>query len=316
MRKSGQSFAIEVAAAEEGMRLDHLLVQRVEGQSRSALLKSIRSGSVLVDDHQRKAGYRVRQGEQISVELPPPEPSAMVAEEVPFPIIYEDTHILVLSKPPGLVVHPAAGHREKTLAHGLLHHCTVLPGTDDHRPGIVHRLDKDTSGIMLAAKTDRALQQMTRDFSDRKISKIYHAILLRSPREDQGRIEAPIGRHPVRRKKMAVRRDGRFAATGWTLAERFANGMCLAEISLETGRTHQIRVHMADMGCPVAGDELYGGRVPREWSLPVFRQLLHASTLTFQHPVSGKHLVFDAPLWDDMAAVLQLLRAAPTGRVS
>ena len=269
-----------------------------------------------MDEQHCKAGYRVRTGEKVSGVLPALEPPELVAQEVEFPVIFEDEHILVLIKPPGLVVHPAAGHREGTLAHGLLHHCSSLPGTDDLRPGIVHRLDKDTSGIMLAAKTEQALQQMTRDFSDRKISKMYHAVLVRSPGEDEGRIVAPIGRHPVKRQKMAICRDGRYAATGWKIVERFSNGMCLAELSLETGRTHQIRVHMASMGWPVAGDPLYGGRVSGELAALVSRQLLHASALGFHHPVSGRRLQFRAPLWEDMDAVLQQLRSAETGPVS
>ena len=228
---------------------------------------------------------------------------------VDFSILYEDESLLVLTKPPGIVVHPAAGHNSGTLAHGLLYHCDSLPGIEEQRPGIVHRLDKDTSGIMLVAKTDDALKKLAEDFRDRKVTKTYHAILLRCPSEKQGRIVAEIGRHPVNRKKMTVvKSSGRYAATSWGIKEQFDNGMCFAEVGLETGRTHQIRVHMASLGCPVACDRLYGGRVAEISGLPVSRQLLHASTVRFNHPAHGRPLTLTAPLWEDFQDILNLLR--------
>lgn len=309
MVKSKQSFSFNVPAEEEGMRLDLYLVHQLPELSRSALYKLIRSGSVEVNRSTSKTGYRVRTDDCITVDVPDPAPSVLVPEKVEFLILHEDESILVLTKPPGIVVHPAAGHNSGTLVHGLLFHCDSLPGIDAERPGIVHRLDKDTSGIMLVAKNDNALKKMTEAFRNRTISKTYHAILLRCPRESKGRLVASIGRHPVNRKKMAVlQQSGRYAATNWSVQETFANGMCLVEIGLETGRTHQIRVHMASLGCPVAGDMLYGGNVPQSFGLPVARQLLHSSAISFEHPDTGRPLSFTAPIWPDMQQTLDWLR--------
>jgi 23S rRNA pseudouridine1911/1915/1917 synthase len=208
-----------------------------------------------------------------------------------------------------LVVHPANGHHSGTLVHGLLYRCKHLPAVDESRPGIVHRLDKDTSGVMLVAKTEQALRTLMADFKDRRVQKVYHALLLRCPREHDGRIVAPLGRHPVDRKKMAIQPGGgKYAATSWQVMERFANGWCLAEIRIETGRTHQIRVHMASMKSPVVGDLLYGGSVDRNAAIKPTRQMLHASTLRFSHPFSGQDLSFTAPLAEDMQSLLDVLR--------
>jgi len=307
--KSRQSFSFNTPSAEAGMRLDLFLAHHLPGFSRSALYKLICNGSVEVNRGKSKAGYRVRAGDCVNVVVPIPASTALIPEKVDFIILHEDESILVLAKPPGVVVHPAAGHNSGTLVHGLLFHCTSLPGIEEERPGIVHRLDKDTSGIMLVAKNDNALKKLTEDFRNRNIKKIYHAILLRCPNENEGRIVATIGRHPVNRKKMAVvRNKGRYAATTWRIIESFHNGMCLAEIGLETGRTHQIRVHMASLGCPVAGDLLYGGKVPDSFGLSVRRQLLHSSVISFIHPDTGQPLSFTAPLWPDMQLNLDSLR--------
>ncbi len=309
MQKSRSSFSFTVSSDQEGLRLDKYLTSQIEGCTRSALGKLIHEGLVLVNGKQLKSGYRLRNGDAITVTIPPPASSELIPEQVDFVILHEDDHILVLIKPPGLVVHPAAGHRSGTLAHGLLFHCNSLPGNDEQRPGIVHRLDKDTSGIMLVAKSDKALRQLTEDFRERNIKKIYHAVLLRCPKEDEGRIVKPIGRHLVNRKKMAIRpNSGRFAATQYKVLEHFETGMCFVELDLETGRTHQIRVHMASLGSPVAGDVLYGGRVPDSYGIEVPRQLLHASNLSFLHPVSQQRMVFSAPLWTDIEHVLDRLR--------
>ncbi|HBI14321.1 MAG TPA: RluA family pseudouridine synthase [Desulfobulbaceae bacterium] len=314
MSNDEQHYSLAVTPDEAGLRLDHFLVQRLADYSRSALRKLIRDGLVTMDGEACKAGCRLRSGDGVEVVIPSPPPSELIPEQIDFRVLHEDDSLLVLVKPPGLVVHPAAGHRQGTLAHGLLYHCASLPGTKEQRPGIVHRLDKDTSGVMLVAKTETALRQLTADFQSRNIRKTYHAVLLHCPAADRGRVVAAIGRHPVQRKKMAIRAGGRHAATCWRVVERYPNGMGLMELDLETGRTHQIRVHMASLGCPVAGDDLYGGRVPPACGLEITRQLLHASTLGIFHPVSREPLEFAAPLWPDMMAIVEQLRTLAGGK--
>ena len=300
---------LTVGDQDAGQRLDRFLAGKLAGFSRSALGKLIRSGAVRVDNRSSKAGYRLRSGNSIEVTIPHQEPVSLVPRRIEFPILYEDEALLVLSKPPGLVVHPACGHTDYTLVHGLLHHCSSLPAGDELRPGIVHRLDMDTSGIMLVAKKEEVLRALSADFKNRKIGKVYHAILVRTPREAEGRIVAPIARHPVHRQKMAVcSQGGRYAATRWQLHETLAQGMGFAKIYLETGRTHQIRVHMASIGCPVAGDKLYGGTLSRRVPVRASRHLLHASELRFTHPLTGQAMMLRAPLWPDMQAILDQLR--------
>jgi len=292
-----------------GFRLDHFLVRNILDSSRSMLGRCIRSGLVVVNSHVVKPGYKIHPGDEIYVEIPQEQESHCAAQPVAFDILYQDDSLAVISKPPGLVVHPAAGHRDGTLVNGLLYHFSHLPELDNKRPGIVHRLDKDTSGIMLVAKTEKVQRKLTAAFKDRQIHKSYRAILLRNPPETTGRIVRPIGRHPVNRKKMAVNeKKGRYAATRWKILETFSNGLCSSEIVIETGRTHQIRVHMSSIGAPVAGDALYGGRVPEKAGIVVKRQLLHAATLSFNHPETGKECSFSAPLWDDMQNILYLLQ--------
>jgi len=304
------SATYRVTPAEGGMRLDHFLVHHVCGQSRSGLGKSIRSGHILVNNNQVKPGYRLKVDDAVYVALSIPVESTLVAREIDFEVLFEDDSLLVISKPPGLVVHPAAGHSVDTLANGLLYRYGTLPGMEQQRPGIVHRLDKDTSGIMLVARTEEMQRLLSRAFKDRLIHKVYHALLLRHPQEMEGRIVAPIGRHPVNRKKMAIRANGgRHAVSSWRILEVFTNGICFAEIGIETGRTHQIRVHMSSLSAPVVGDILYGGKMTDAVAgLHVQRQLLHASTLSFEHPVTGKTLVFTAPLWQDLQQILDRLR--------
>lgn len=300
---------IVIQPQDAGLRLDHFLAQRFPQHSRSAFNKLITTAQVLVNKQPVKAGYRLRAEEIVTISFVQEESGELEPEAIDFPVLFEDAHLLVLSKPPGLVVHPACGHAQGTLVHGLLHHCQALPGSEGGRPGIVHRLDKDTSGVMLVAKTEMALRRLMADFKDRKIQKTYHALLLRSPHLVQGRIDAPIGRHPVDRKKMAVRPgSGRHAVTNWQVLESYGNGWCLVEVGIETGRTHQIRVHMAALKAPVAGDGLYGGSVGRGTAPVPTRQMLHASTLRFCHPLDGRPLGFTAPIWGDMQMLIDTLR--------
>jgi len=306
-------YRFVVVPQESGQRLDHYLARKLTGLSRSSITKLIQADKVTVNSLKKKPGHKVKTGEIILVELPEPEPTCIEAEDISFDVLFEDSHLLVISKPPGLVVHPAAGNQSGTLVNGLMYHYQDLPQLDGGRPGIVHRLDKDTSGVMVIAKSELALRQLSEDFKERRVHKTYKALLLRSPGDDYGTINAPIGRHPVHRKKMAVRPvKGRHAVSHWTILERYGNGMSLAEIEIETGRTHQIRVHMASNATPIVGDELYGGKSGQcEIKLPA-RQMLHAYHIALEHPVDRKPVEFTAPLWNDMAEFLALLRGQDT----
>ncbi|PIE59830.1 MAG: RluA family pseudouridine synthase [Desulfobulbus propionicus] len=306
----GKTYTLRVAPTEEKQRLDHFLARQYGGLTRSYFLKLIQGGQITVSGRSVKAGYKIHAGDNISVVFPEPEKTSLFPEQVPYEILFEDEHLVVISKPPGVVVHPAAGNLTGTLVHGLLHRYQNLPQLEEGRPGIVHRLDKDTSGIMLVAKTGVALRQLAQDFQNRRIDKTYQAIMLRSPEREAGRIVAAIGRHPVNRKKMAIRENtGKYAATSWIVEEKFSCGLCRAKIHIETGRTHQIRVHMASLKAPVAGDELYGGKHNKR-TIPEFpRQMLHAWSLEFQHPVEQNTLHIVAPVWPDMAGILEYLRS-------
>jgi 23S rRNA pseudouridine1911/1915/1917 synthase len=267
------------------------------------------SGAVKVNSSSVKTGYKLRSSDVVTLEFPEKQVVGLIAEPVEFSVLYEDDDLLVINKPAGLVVHPGDGNRQGTLVNGLLYRYGLLSGYEPDRPGIVHRLDKDTTGIIVVARTDFALSELGKIFRNRQVVKKYHALLLRHPGKDTGRLVAPIGRHPVNRKKMAVRSQGRYAATRWSVKKRWL-GFSLAEIIIETGRTHQIRVHMASLGSPIAGDKLYGGAVIRTQSkeqLMIERQLLHASTISFKHPVSGEDVSFTAPLPDDMLQVIEKL---------
>ncbi len=302
------SFNRQVSSDEGGTRLDHYLVRRIPEQSRSRLAGFIRSGHIQVNNATVKPGCRLQAGDEIQITFPEAVGNSPIAQPVAFEVIFEDSGLVVLSKPPGLVVHPAAGHPDHTLVNGLLHRFPEVAAMEGDRPGIVHRLDKDTSGIMLAAKTEKMQRQLSAAFKERQVQKTYQAILLRTPTAASGRVNAPIGRHRVNRKKMAIlTRSGRYAVSNWKILKRYSDPFCLAEIAIETGRTHQIRVHMASLGCPVAGDSLYGGKIPSGRSITANRQLLHASTLALVHPKTRRQLHFTAPLWPDMEQLVAQL---------
>lgn len=300
--------------AQSGLRLDHFLVRKFPDFSRAALARLIGAGAILVNDVPVvKAGFRLHEQDRIAVIFPEQEPPGLVAEPIDFTILHEDEDLLIIDKPAGLVVHPGDGNRQGTVVNGLLQRYPSLPGNDPQRPGIVHRLDKDTSGVMVIAKSEIALKNLGESFKNRRVSKTYHAVLVRHPGQEAGRLAKPIGRHPVNRKKMTIREnDGRYAATKWQVVQHWP-GFCFIEIDLETGRTHQIRVHMASLGCPVAGDQLYGGKVDASFHLPIYRQLLHASRLRFRHPRTKSTVECTAPLPDDMRKVISLLNERTAG---
>ena len=278
--------------------------------SRSLIAQLIKAGRVLVNGEIRKAGYRIKQGEELTVTLPPPAETRLIPEKIDFKLIHEDDALLVLAKPPGIVVHPAHGHPQGTLVHGLLHHLKEIPVIGgEQRPGIVHRLDKDTSGLLIVAKHDRSHRALVEQFKARLIKKTYRAVVAGRLPTKEGQMDARIGRHPVHRKKMAVRDNvGRPAVTRWRVLEEFAVPFSYVELQPQTGRTHQLRVHMAYLGHPIAGDRLYGKKYCTYRGLEFARQCLHAYSITFYHPDSGREITFTAPVWSDMQEVIDILR--------
>ena len=305
-------FEFAVPKEREGQRLDHFLVAMLPDLSRSRISNLIRAGFILVSGTSSKAASRLKNGDIIRVTLPPPEPLEIKPEKVDFSILYEDEHLLIIAKPPGIVVHPGCGHKEGTLVHGLLAHCENLSGISGvERPGIVHRLDKDTSGVMVIAKNDRSHHGLVELFKSRQVKKVYHAIIVGRPEIRKGCVSQLIGRHRSNRRKMAVlEHGGRDAVTCWTVLEELPYNMTYIEVRPETGRTHQIRVHMAFLGHPVAGDELYGGKqlkAPKE-KVTVKRQCLHAYSLSFQHPVTDEPMEYVSPVWPDMQEILENIR--------
>jgi 23S rRNA pseudouridine1911/1915/1917 synthase len=288
-------------------RLDlFLMAQNGVSLSRSQVRKRILEGDVTVNGASVKAGYWLKEADMVQVTLPAPRPSTLTAEAIPLDIVYEDEHVLVINKAVGMVVHPAPGHQEGTLVHGLLHHCSTLSGIGGvQRPGIVHRLDRDTSGLMLVAKTDAAHASLTDQLQTRTLTRIYQAVVHGAMKSETGRIEAPIGRHRKDRKKMAVVPDaGRYALTLYQVLRQYA-GYALLQLELKTGRTHQIRVHLKHIQHPVVGDPVYGNSSKNNLDMP--RQALHAHSVRFRHPVSGKPLRFEAALPEDVQRLVDRL---------
>jgi len=291
-----RQYIVDPAGA--GQRLDVFLA-RVSGLSRARVQMLIEDGAALVAGRTQKPRYPVRAGDLVLLTIPPTEPLALTPEPIPLDILYEDEHLLVLNKPAGLVVHPGAGRTTGTLVHALLAHCAHLPGIGGvERPGIVHRLDRDTSGVMVVAKTEAAHQSLSLQFKNRIVRKRYLALAHGEIPRETGRIEAAIGRRADDRTRMGVRSEGgRAARTAYRVLRRLPD-MTLVELGLETGRTHQIRVHLAHIGHPVVGDRVYGGRRARRAWVPeesTRRQMLHAWRLAFRHPISGAWLEFTAP---------------------
>ena len=296
---------VELRVGEGGQRLDKYVAQMVPDLSRSRAQRLIEEGLITVNGEAAKPSYRVEAGDRVVVRIPPPEPVEVRPEPIPLDIVYEDADILVVNKPAGMVVHPAHGHRAGTLVNAILAHCPELAATDEElRPGIVHRLDKDTSGLIVVAKNEAARRYLQRQFKRREVRKVYLALVEGRLEPPQGVIEAPIGRHPRHRKRMAVVEGGREARTDYRVLEYFDQHTLVAA-EPKTGRTHQVRVHFASLGHPLVGDPLYGFRRQR---LPLRRQFLHAQTLGFRLPASGQYVEFTAKLPEDLRKVLEALR--------
>jgi 23S rRNA pseudouridine1911/1915/1917 synthase len=292
-----------VQTAEE--RLDKLVLKYIDNVSRSQVQALIKDGLITVDGEQVKAGVKLRGGETIVVNLPETETETLEAEDIPLTIIYEDEHLAVINKPAGLVTHPGVGNTSGTLVNALLHKYPEVAALDE-RQGIVHRLDKDTSGVMVVARTPPALEDLMQQFQERTVDKTYVALLERTPKTHNGRIEAAIGRDPKQRKRMAVVRDGKEAITEFNVIDdNFQEGAALVEFNILTGRTHQIRVHAAFIGCPIVGDRIYGFRKQR---VKLKRNFLHAARISFDHPITDERLVFEAPLPVGLQEIMRKLR--------
>jgi 23S rRNA pseudouridine1911/1915/1917 synthase len=316
MSQSSGDLTITVAATDSSVRLDQFLAPRLTW-SRARLQKLLKSGLVRVNGTVKSASYKVRPGDSIAVSPPAPEPSYLTPEPLDLDILFEDRDLLVVVKPPGLVVHPGAGHKEGTLLNALLHHCPELAEIGEvSRPGLVHRLDKDTSGLLVVAKTALAHASLVSQFQDRTVAKTYLALVWGHLSAPEGEIERQVGRHPTARHKMSVHaRRGRQAVTLWRVLRELPGTLSLVELTPKTGRTHQLRVHLAALNHPVLGDATYGGGVSRltgnlalaQLKPLVRRQLLHAWRLGITHPRTGERLRWEAPPPADFAAVLAKL---------
>jgi 23S rRNA pseudouridine1911/1915/1917 synthase len=300
-------------------RIDKYLAARLGEVSRSEIQRLIAGGEVTVNGEQAKASYKVQRGDRIVLFVPATQDPDLVAEPIPLDVVYEDEYLLVVDKPPGMVVHPAPGHAGGTLVNALLARYPELASAGGDRPGIVHRLDRDTSGLILVSRSEKIRRALQRQFKEREVHKVYLALVLGLVQPSWARIEAPIGRDPVHRQRMAVVHGGREAVTEYHVLETFshpvgpaAGDYTLVRAEPHTGRTHQIRVHLASIGHPLVGDPVYGPR--RRTHLPLARHFLHAEQIGFRHPVSGIRIQLEAPLPPDLARVLGLLRSGELPR--
>ena len=315
-----REFIVEQETA--GQRIDRFLSGEDTGLSRSALQALVADGHVLCNGRQVAKSLKLKAGDTILLEIPDAKPIEAVPQDIPLDVVYEDQDVIVVNKPTGMVVHPAPGHPDGTLVNALLYHCgESLSGVGGQkRPGIVHRIDKDTSGLLIVAKNDFAHVRLAAQLQDHTLARTYRCIVMGNLREDAGTVNAPIGRCPADRKKMAVVAGGRNAVTHWMVLERYP-GAAYVECRLETGRTHQIRVHMGSIGHPLFADERYGGMEIRKGTIYAKykqfitncfeicpRQALHAKTLGFVHPKTGKMCRFDSPLPQDMTLLLEKWR--------
>lgn len=300
-----ETLILQVKPDAAGTRVDAWLAAELEDLTRSAAARLLEEGRIACSGKAVAKNHRLRGGETLEVCLPEPEPIEALPQNIPLDVVYEDGDVIVVNKPKGLVVHPAPGHPDGTLVNALLYHCAgSLSGVGGAlRPGIVHRIDRDTSGLIIAAKNDFAHQRLAAQLQDHTLARIYRCLAAGSLREDRGTVSAPIGRHPVDRKKMAIVPGGRPAVTHWQVLERFP-GLTYLECRLETGRTHQIRVHLAHIGHPILGDTVYGARKP----VPGLQgQCLHAVDLRFLHPRTGEPVELSCPLPEEFRACLRRL---------
>lgn len=304
---------IHLIAEHSGERIDRFLSGNLEALSRSYIQKLLKESRILVNNNTVKANYKILKGDQIDIQIPEPEILDIRPENIPLDILYEDDDILIVNKPKGMVVHPSPGHYNHTLVNAVLYHCgDRLSGINGVlRPGIVHRIDMDTTGSLLICKNDHAHQILAEQLKDHSITRKYQAIVYGNLKADSGTVDAPIGRHPIDRKKMSTKSlHGKRAVTHFTVLERFGNYTYI-ECTLETGRTHQIRVHMASVGHPILGDTVYG---PARCPFRLQGQTLHAKTLGFVHPSTGEYMEFDAPLPEYFSALLDKLRQSGSTR--
>jgi 23S rRNA pseudouridine1911/1915/1917 synthase len=305
LEDEGELVVLRPGREDLGTRLDRYIADKLSDLSRSTVQTLIDGGYVLVDDRQRKPKFRITPGEVVTVELPRPETDEILPDPIPLDVVYEDADIIVVDKPAGLVVHPAPGHPRGTLANALIAHAPAIAVGGSHRAGIVHRLDKETSGLIVAAKSDRGRTSLISQWAAQSVDKTYLALVTGKVEENEATIDAPIGRDPKNRQRMTVLRSGRPAVTHFRVLERFANATLL-EVKIETGRTHQIRVHLAFIGHPVVGDLVYG--LSENVAPGLSRQFLHASELAFNLP-DGNRVRFAAPFPVELEHVLKELRA-------
>lgn len=311
-----RTYTIDFVRGRPPERLDRFLSEQLTDLSRSQIKKLIDEERITIGGAPVRPALKLKGGEQLVVTIPDPVPAETAAEDIPLDILYEDRDLIVVNKPPGMVVHPAAGHGGGTLVNALLHHCRDLSGIGgEQRPGIVHRLDKDTSGVMVAAKNDCAHQGLGHQFKVHSITRRYLALVCGLVKDDEGIVDSAIGRHPIHRKKMSTRaRIGRRAVTRWKVLKRYdQDRLTLLELALETGRTHQIRVHFSEMNLPILADPVYGRPAQvnaladpelKRLAKALGRQALHARLLGFNHPRRGEYLQFEAPPPDDMQRIL------------
>lgn len=298
------TLKFEVDSYNENLRLDVYLSENIKDKSRSYIQNLIKSGKVIVDGSIKKGSYKLKLGDQVEVEIPENEKLNVEPENIPIDIIYEDRDVIVVNKAQGMVVHPAPGNYSGTLVNALLYHCTDLSGINGIlRPGIVHRIDKDTSGILVVAKNDMAHKKLAEQLKEHSMNRIYNALVEGIIKEDTGTIDKPLGRHPNQRIKMAVVKDGRRAVTHYRVLQRYKSNT-LIECKLETGRTHQIRVHMAYIGHPIVGDPVYG-YTKQKFKLQ--GQMLHAKKLGFIHPSTGKYMEFDSELPEYFKKIIEII---------